>query len=206
MHTQCIYVLLVLCFVQFFYYGNTYSRYYIQGTAARQEHLREGKYFQCHCARCNDPTEFGTHFSSLLCQHCCTSTALIRPIFVNSTTTNWQCNCCESPCNSTDVQEILSNARADVVAADMDIVKLETFLQKYSPILCGNHYLMLEVKQKLAAILRSICEQPQSSMQQLMAAPKAGEAVVRRKMELCRDIVDVLRVLQPGISRMLGKI
>lgn len=47
----------------------TYT-YTLSGTADRQQHLLEGKYFQCHCDRCLDPTELGTHFSSLKCQQC----------------------------------------------------------------------------------------------------------------------------------------
>lgn len=41
-----------------------------KGTEARQEHLTKGKYFECECRRCNDPTEFGTHLSSVRCQSC----------------------------------------------------------------------------------------------------------------------------------------
>lgn len=37
------------------------------GTLPRREHLIQTKYFTCSCARCQDPTEFGTHFSSLKC-------------------------------------------------------------------------------------------------------------------------------------------
>lgn len=29
------------------------------GTQARREHLKETKYFDCHCKRCLDPTELG---------------------------------------------------------------------------------------------------------------------------------------------------
>jgi hypothetical protein len=47
----------------------TYT-YTLNGTADRQQHLLEGKYFQCNCERCLDPTEYGTHFSSLKCQKC----------------------------------------------------------------------------------------------------------------------------------------
>lgn len=47
----------------------------MQGTSARQAHLKGGKYFTCHCERCVDPTELGTHFSSLKCNKC--STGLI---------------------------------------------------------------------------------------------------------------------------------
>lgn len=47
----------------------TYT-YTFSGTLARQEHLKEGKYFTCQCVRCLDPTELGTFFSSINCQKC----------------------------------------------------------------------------------------------------------------------------------------
>lgn len=42
----------------------------LNGTLDRQQHLQQGKFFQCRCKRCMDPTELGTNFSSLKCQSC----------------------------------------------------------------------------------------------------------------------------------------
>lgn len=47
----------------------TYT-YTLHGTAARQKHLQKGKFFTCTCARCIDPTELGTYFSSFSCNKC----------------------------------------------------------------------------------------------------------------------------------------
>lgn len=44
--------------------------YKLNGTVERQRHLQSGKYFTCHCERCLDPTELGTHFSTLKCLEC----------------------------------------------------------------------------------------------------------------------------------------
>lgn len=44
--------------------------YTLNGTMDRQKHLMEGKFFQCHCERCLDPSELGTNFSSLKCTKC----------------------------------------------------------------------------------------------------------------------------------------
>ena len=49
---------------------NTCYTYTLNGTMARQIALKKGKYFSCRCKRCLDPTEIGTHFSSLKCQKC----------------------------------------------------------------------------------------------------------------------------------------
>ncbi|XP_034245070.1 SET domain-containing protein SmydA-8-like [Thrips palmi] len=50
----------------------------LETTVRRQEHLREGKYFECSCERCADPTECGTHLSSLWCPHC--QAGLVSPV------------------------------------------------------------------------------------------------------------------------------
>ena len=42
----------------------------LNGTMFRRKHLLDSKYFLCTCRRCSDPTELGTHFSTLLCQQC----------------------------------------------------------------------------------------------------------------------------------------
>jgi len=44
--------------------------YSLWPTLVRREFLRESKYFECTCPRCADPTELGTHMSSLKCQRC----------------------------------------------------------------------------------------------------------------------------------------
>lgn len=44
--------------------------YTLDGSAQRQSHLQQGKFFDCKCDRCLDPTELGTHFSSLKCGQC----------------------------------------------------------------------------------------------------------------------------------------
>lgn len=48
---------------------STYT-YTMQGTSARQSHLKYGYHFTCRCARCLDPTELGTNISSLKCNKC----------------------------------------------------------------------------------------------------------------------------------------
>ena len=39
-------------------------------TLYRREHLLEGKYFECDCPRCTDPTELESYTSTLKCKKC----------------------------------------------------------------------------------------------------------------------------------------
>lgn len=52
--------------------GELYASYThsLLPTMLRREQLLEGKYFACACPRCSDPTELGTHMSSLKCNKC----------------------------------------------------------------------------------------------------------------------------------------
>lgn len=53
---------------------------------------------------------------------------------------------------------------------------------------------MLDAKQVLANLLKTQC-----------ADGKASLKVVSRKMDLFEEIVASIRILRPGLSRMLGK-
>lgn len=50
-----------------FFSSYTYSCW---PTLVRRKYLLESKYFECTCSRCADPTELGTHMSTLKCAKC----------------------------------------------------------------------------------------------------------------------------------------
>nr|CAD7448917.1 unnamed protein product [Timema bartmani] len=72
----------------FFNYTNP-----LQGTSERREHLHEGKYFDCTCSRCRDPTELGTYMSSLKCVKC-RGKGLVSPVEALKENSPWECNQC----------------------------------------------------------------------------------------------------------------
>nr|CAD7605274.1 unnamed protein product [Timema genevievae] len=72
----------------FFNYTNP-----LQGTSERREHLHEGKYFDCTCSRCRDPTELGTYMSSLKCVKC-RGKGLVSPVEALRENSPWECNQC----------------------------------------------------------------------------------------------------------------
>ena len=43
---------------------------WFQGRVKRRKKLREKWFFDCSCKRCEDPTEFGSHVSTLKCPNC----------------------------------------------------------------------------------------------------------------------------------------
>uniref|UniRef100_A0A1B0G1M5 SET domain-containing protein n=1 Tax=Glossina morsitans morsitans TaxID=37546 RepID=A0A1B0G1M5_GLOMM len=165
------------------------------GTDERRRILQEGKYFHCTCNRCEDPTEFGSHMSSFVCTPCMTANR--NGIVVKKTTTEnkckWECMVCNHSMRDEQIKLILEKAKEEIYHARDDLKRYEILLAKLSRILHQNHYLMVDIKQNLANILRSIIT---SSMQ------RPGRCVYERKVRLCQELVMVLHIIQPGISRL----
>lgn len=151
----------------------------------------KGKYFRCECARCIDPTELGTHLSSLKCQSCQIGSSI--QMNGQSKWTCLNCNACEA---NDKIDDILREIRHQVNNSGSQMDKIEMFIEKYSRVLHPNHYLLIEMKQKLAAIIRHMGE--------MNSEFSKSVKLLKRKIELCKEIVPLLDILQPGISRLKG--
>ncbi|XP_050094257.1 SET domain-containing protein SmydA-8-like [Anopheles aquasalis] len=160
-------------------------------TFERQTHLRKGKYFICTCERCRDPTECGTHLSSIKCTECTDGLCLFY-----DESPRWECNSCGHQLQREYVNHVMCEAREDVSSCSLDIRNLEKVIGKHSKTLNPQHALVLEAKQNLAGELRSMCMsyEPQNMPRNAL----------RRKLELCEEMLQILRVLDPGISRLTG--
>ncbi|XP_017077826.1 uncharacterized protein LOC108112478 isoform X2 [Drosophila eugracilis] len=161
------------------------------GTEERRQILKEGKCFDCTCPRCQDPTELGTHMSSFICSHCsCPEGYIIR----QPDTGTWQCLLNpDHTLKQEFVTNMLERAKEEIFHARDDIYRLELLLAKLSRLLHRNHFLMLDLKQNIASILRQI-------LQNITHRP--NRKVYERKIRLCQEILLVLKVVTPGISRL----
>uniref|UniRef100_A0A1I8M6E6 Uncharacterized protein n=1 Tax=Musca domestica TaxID=7370 RepID=A0A1I8M6E6_MUSDO len=65
----------------------------LMGTDDRRSFLREGKYFHCVCARCEDPTELESHMSTLICNKCATNKEEGFILKIDPKT--WKCSNCQ---------------------------------------------------------------------------------------------------------------
>ncbi|XP_037915703.1 SET domain-containing protein SmydA-8-like isoform X2 [Hermetia illucens] len=139
------------------------------GTAERRKQLALGKYFVCECKRCADPTELETE--------------------------QWSCANCSSTVLAHDVKELLKEMDTEIRDAAGDLRLMEMLLMRYLPRLNPSHYIIIDLKQNIASILRDICMDPMS---------KPGRKVLERKIQLCDDIIPVLTVVEPGISRLVA--
>ncbi|EDW35987.1 GL17552 [Drosophila persimilis] len=161
------------------------------GNEERRHILKTGKCFDCSCARCQDPTELGTHMSSFICSGCaCSGGYIVRQL----ETGTWQCLLNpEHTLKPEFVSNMLERAKEEIFHARGDIYRLELLLVKMSRLLHGNHYLMLDLKQNIASVLRQI-------LQNMAHSP--SRKVYERKIRVCQELLLVLKVVAPGISRL----
>ncbi|XP_063625576.1 uncharacterized protein LOC134797279 [Cydia splendana] len=156
----------------------------MKGTALRQEHLLNGKYFKCSCARCGDATELGTFMSSAICTEC--------RGYVSSAGDTWSCNGCDKKYEASVMAHKVQccSDKLDVINKK-DEKDLEEYIKNVSLVLAPNHYLLLDAKQRLAGVLRDI----------ITREPRPTKRLLRKQLQLCKEILAVLEVLSPGICR-----
>ncbi|XP_061386995.1 SET domain-containing protein SmydA-8 [Musca vetustissima] len=174
---------------------HSYS-YTLNGTAQRQEHLKAGKYFTCDCKRCKDPTELGTNFSTFKCSKCEDGWLLCRDPL--DTRTEWKCTLCEFKTSNDAVQKALTVIQAevaDVQAMPMSGERLqetEKLLKKYRVVLHPLHNIQISLKQNLIEMYGRV---------QGYEMVELPDVLLERKEEICRQVLRVLNVFEPGLSR-----
>ncbi|KAL4711520.1 hypothetical protein ACJJTC_000536 [Scirpophaga incertulas] len=162
----------------------------LKGTALRQQHLLIGKYFECKCSRCEDHTELGTYMSSAICPDCKTG------YVSKSSDDDWTCSDCQKQFEHANIGHIVKccTDKFDVINKK-DEKELEEYIRHVSKVLAPNHYLLLDAMQRLAGVLRDAINRE----------PHPTKKLMRRKIQLCHDLLPVLEKVLPGISRTKGR-
>lgn len=171
----------------------TYT-YSLCGTVFRQQHLINGKFFQCLCKRCRDPSELGTYFSALKCRKCQSGNVL--PLDALSPVSLWKCENCSFENSSENIAKLLNMLQSEIDNAK-SIEKLENLLVKYENLLHSNHFLMIQIKSTLIELYGHVKD---FSLSQL------SDELLKRKIELCEDVLNILNIFEPGKSRSRGLI
>ena len=154
-------------------------------TIIRRPFLREKWFFDCCCGRCSDPTERGSHLSSLLCQkaRCGGSVVPSNPLDNQS---DWVCLACGAVTCLDRVQAVLEDA-AQLISTpaqqDDAVQHYERALHQLSPQLHPCNHLMIDVKQKLALLYGNIAQYSMVTM---------GRPAKQRKVQLCMEVIDCL--------------
>ncbi|XP_015438621.1 PREDICTED: protein msta, isoform A-like [Dufourea novaeangliae] len=167
------------------------------GTTGRREHLRGGKYFECDCSLCRDPYEMGSYMSSILCPRCREGyIGMQNPLAIDPYERNmrWQCNKCKRSIGGRLVRATLDISRTLIDDTDdSDIKGLEVLTTKLMRSLHPNHFLLLSLKQKLLAAYRKE-----------VATLNPQKKCMQRMLDTCKEVCDVLDIVEPGISRLKG--
>ncbi|XP_050677124.1 SET domain-containing protein SmydA-8-like isoform X2 [Leptidea sinapis] len=169
--------------------------YTLQGTLKRREHIRLSKFFECCCKRCSDPSELGTYVSAFRCPKCggrVLSTAPLEPAAV------WRCvdGRCEYSMPAGAAQAMLMRITDELEQIDAnDVTGFEKFLVKYRNVLCSSHYLCLSALHSLSQLYGKVTSHMIHEM---------SEDQLLRKVEVCRDLMKVFDIIEPGYSRLRG--
>ncbi|XP_045451281.1 SET domain-containing protein SmydA-8-like [Melitaea cinxia] len=166
--------------------------YTLQGTLRRREHLKLSKFFECGCRRCADPTELGTQASALRCPRC---GARVLPAAPLQPAAPWRCGCGYGAAPAA-VQALLRRLTEELEQIDAnDVLGFENFLSKYRNVLHDSHYLFLSAKHSLSQLYGKVSDYMIHQM---------PEELLHRKVEICRDLMKVFDVIEPGYSRLRG--
>jgi hypothetical protein len=166
----------------------------LDGTLRRRSHLKETKFFDCCCPRCCDPTELGSHLSSLACPRCSGRNYTVPEDPLNPAS-YWKCQGekCGNRIGSSQVNQLLTclQRKADELNYD-DFQGLEIFIETWSrSILHPNHSLLIGIKYYLCHFYGNA---PGFLLKEMSLR------FLIRKMKLCEELLNIARILEPGAS------
>lgn len=173
--------------------------YVLYPTTYRREFLKESKFFDCDCKRCSDPKELGTNMSTLKCNKCDPGVILSTdPLDVMA---QWKCTHCEFSTSGQAVRKILMIVQNEIdqteeIAPGAEAIEMrEQLLRKYRSVFHPKHSCLISLKHSLSQLYGRV---------EGYNLGELPDILLERKMELCRQILEVLDVINPGESRMRG--
>lgn len=138
-----------------------------------------------------DPTELGTQMSSMKCKQCSDGYAVcIDPVKIGE---NWICMKCSAVMDAIEMHKLLAEVGEELVNTNGNMDLYENLLAKYSALFHENHFLIIDIKQNIATILRAILMNPMC---------KTDKKMIQRRVQLCKEIIPVVRAVLPGISKL----
>lgn len=118
-----------------------------------------------------------------------------KEVKMASTNTDWECKNCQHRYRFSLIATTVSLARDLFCDVDKsDTRAMEALLRKLLRTFAPQHFVILEVKQALVAAYRDI----------IIRQSNPTRSVLNRKTELCQDMLPVIQVIEPGISRLKG--
>ncbi|KAH8355014.1 hypothetical protein KR093_004016 [Drosophila rubida] len=163
------------------------------GTQMRQHHLRMTKHFSCRCPRCEDPTEYGSYVSAMLCLGDVSKTCdgLQLPVEPLNEQTQWKCDTCPMLVDAAYVTEVQTHMTEEVerlLAGNPTASEVELLLARLSQLLHPNHFHMFNLKHTLIQLYG---HEPGLELATL------SDLQLGRKLRLCEELHNVCHRLDP---------
>ncbi|XP_076045541.1 SET domain-containing protein SmydA-8-like isoform X2 [Oratosquilla oratoria] len=169
----------------------------LSATTERRKHLRYGKFFDCICERCSDPTELGTYFGGLKCSQAGCGGIVMSTNPVDPTNdAPWACKKCNFQVKAQIVERLNKMVYYELRnATPNDPMELEMIFKKYSNILHDNHFHLVGIRHSLSQMYGRVEGYLLNEM---------TDSQMTRKEECCRQLLSTIGVIDPGISRLRG--
>lgn len=165
-------------------------------TRRRRKSLSDGWHFACECFRCSDPSELGALTSAILCK-LCPKGYLLHENPLEQGLEQWKCHQCGEMGDSKHISTMVQNLTEEVESLGRDDLESNlSLLQKCREFLHCNHSLLTELRVRVIPI---ITRQPG-----MMTLNDYPESVITFKRQLCRENLQVLNIITPGLSHQRG--
>ena len=149
-------------------------------------------FLDCSCPRCMDPTELGSHYSSLLSPKLCGGVVVsLEPVY---NTADWACQQCGDIVSYNDVKSIIERSESEIdnpAPLDGPVEHCERVLHSLSSTFHPGNFLLLQEKQKLAMMYGNMMP---------YTPDKMSSPARERKIKLCHDVISSLSKLKAGLS------
>ncbi|XP_075159694.1 SET and MYND domain containing, arthropod-specific, member 2 [Haematobia irritans] len=175
--------------------GEIISTSYTQplwSTLMRRTHLLQAKCFSCTCRRCLDPTEINTFTGAILCSRC----KVGKIISTNPMDNNaiWKCQLCPHKLSSKQMYMGNQAIQNEIDSLDKTSAKaFEEFLFRYRDTLHEKNTHVLQVKYALTQLYN-------------FSMIETNKAALKRKIELCQELLEIAEVLDGGWSIFRGNL
>lgn len=168
---------------------NKYTSYFA-GQIERSELIQDNWNFFCSCPRCKDPSDLGSNFDTLHCSKC--KGAMLPE--GSSASSPWRCGSCGHSLAREKVKSMEDAVLQQAAQSTRDLKHMEALLIEKLNLFHANHHLMVNIKVNIIFELGKIME----------TQAKIGKSwslkQVRRKVDLCTQVLDVLSKIDPGLS------
>lgn len=106
----------------------------------------------------------------------------------------WKCNKCSVEDSAENVNRLLRTLQVEIESTG-SVESMENLLEKYKSVLHSNHFIMISIKNSLIESYGHLKGHLLSEL---------PDALLRRKIELCEDVLAILNVFESGKSRARG--